>query len=301
MDQAIIHTFHSTLGTLKNGKPPPIFPGPQPISIERKHFETLKNNEYVVCEKTDGVRHAMVCSTYNGKNVCALLNRKLALKDIDIELPELAYKGTVLDGELIDGNIFLVYDGMSINGENIMGNNLLERMKKVGFFIKKIKKTKKDIYKIKFKNFFMKEDIQDLVNNFIPKLKYKTDGLIFTPIFENVKLGTHETMFKWKPRDMNTIDFQLKWRGDRWGLYIQDRGVLIFQSQLNHIQGNEWLKEDNIVECQYMCDDKIPWWKPIGLRTDKNYPNNRRTFYRTLVNIKENIQQQDFFSKIDHK
>lgn len=288
MDKQIINFFHHTLGTLKNGQAPPIFPGPQPISIERKHFGTLKNNDYVVCEKTDGVRHALVSID----NATALLNRKLEVKYLDIHLPS----GTVLDGELIDGNIFLVYDGMAVKGENIMGLNLLERLEKVGMFIKK-NKIKSKIYKIKFKNFFMKDEIQELTQTYIPSLKYKTDGLIFTPIHEKFKLGTHETMFKWKPRDMNTIDFQLKWRGDRWGLYIQDRGVLIFQTELQHDPGNPWLVEDNILECQYMTDDKVPWWKPVGLRKDKNYPNNRRTFYRTLVNIREDIQVNEFVFK----
>jgi hypothetical protein len=295
MEQAIINHFHFTLGTLKNGKAPPIFPGPQPISIERKHFQTLKNKDYVVCEKTDGVRHALVCTLFKGKKVCALLNRNLEVTPVQLNFPNSASKGTVLDGELIEGNRFLVYDGMSVCGENIMGLDFLKRIEKVGMFIKGIMKTKKDRIKIKLKHFFVKDDTQELVKKYIPSLKYKTDGLIFTPIFETVKLGTHESMFKWKPRDMNTIDFQLKWRGDRWGLYIQDRGVLIFQSQIQHIPGDEWLKEDNIVECQYMVDDQIPWWKPVGLRTDKNYPNNRRTFYRTLVNIKENIQEQEFY------
>ena len=101
-------------------------------------------------------------------------------------------------------------------------------------------------------------------------------------------------MFKWKPRDMNTIDFQLKDRGNNWGLYIQDRGVLIFQSELPKDDTNEWLKEDNILECQYMIDDATPWWKPVGIRTDKHHPNNRRTFYRTLVNIREDIQIEEF-------
>jgi mRNA guanylyltransferase len=36
------------------------------------------------------------------------------------------------------------------------------------------------------------------------------------------------------------------------------------------------------------------WWKPIKVRTDKTHPNNRRTFYRTLVNIKEDIKMSEF-------
>ena len=75
MEQTIINLFHKSLGTFKHGKSPPIFPGPQPISIERKHFKALKNEKYVVCGKTDGVRHALVCTMFNGKKVCALLNR----------------------------------------------------------------------------------------------------------------------------------------------------------------------------------------------------------------------------------
>ena len=95
---------------------------------------------------------------------------------------------------------------------------------------------------------------------------------------------------------MNTIDFQLKWRGDKWGLYIQDRGILVFQTELESNPENPWLVENNILECQYMIDDKIPWWKPIGIRTDKNHPNNRRTFYRTLVNIREDIKIDEFIN-----
>lgn len=294
MEQHIIDHFHKTIGTFKHGKSPPIFPGPQPVSIERKHFETLKNEPYAVCEKTDGVRHALVCTTFNGTPITALLNRALQVQLIKINIPTINYTGTVLDGELVDGNLFMIYDAMESNGENIMKKNLLERLEIAGKFVRKIKKLKNDHIKIKLKKFFVKDDISELVNVYIPSLPYKTDGLVFTPVKDHVKIGTHETMFKWKPRDMNTIDFQLKWRGDRWGLYIQDRGILIFQSEIPHSDVNTWLVEDNIIECRYMIDDRIPWWMPIGIRTDKHHPNNRRTFYRTLVNIRENIQIEEF-------
>lgn len=294
MEQSIIDYFHKTIGTFKNGKSPPIFPGPQPISIERKHFQTLKNGTYVACEKSDGVRHSLICTTFNGKKTCAFINRTLSVTPVTLNFPNSACNGTILDGELINGNEFLVYDGMSISGNNIMDLNLIERLEKIGTFIKGIMKTKKDVFKIKLKKFFVTSDMKELVNDYIPNLPYKTDGLVFTPVFEKVKLGTHETMFKWKPRDMNTIDFQVKDRGEKWGLYIQDRGVLIFQTELPKTYECDFLKSDAIVECQYMPEDKSPWWKPVGVRTDKNYPNNRRTFYRTLVNIREDIQENEF-------
>ena len=45
------------------------FPGPQPISIERRHFDILKNSSYVVCEKTDGVGHILMCVMIENKKI----------------------------------------------------------------------------------------------------------------------------------------------------------------------------------------------------------------------------------------
>jgi len=294
MDQYVIDTFHKIWGTFKHGKSPPIFPGPQPISIERRHFQTLQNGKYVVCEKTDGVRHALICLTYEGKKLAFFINRALKLTPVKLAFPKKAYEGTLIDGELVDNKLFMVYDGMMIYNENIMNLNFEERIQKTDMFIKGIMKLKKDKVQIKIKNFFSTNNIKSFFETYIPTITYKTDGLVFTPVNEPIRVGTHETMFKWKPRDLNTIDFQVKRRGQTsWGLYIQDRGVLIFQSQVEG-EENEWLKEDNILECQYMIDCEPAWWKPIGIRTDKHHPNNRRTYYRTMVNVRENIQEQEF-------
>ena len=196
--------------------------------------------------------------------------------------------------ELVDNSIFMVYDGMMIYGENIMTLNFTDRISRTEMFVKGIMKIKKDKIQIKMKQFFSTRKIKTFLEDYLPQITYKTDGLVFTPINDPIRIGTHETMFKWKPQNLNTIDFQVKRRSNTsWGFYIQDRGVLIFQSQIEGPE-SEWLKEDNILECQYMIDETPSWWKPVGIRTDKHHPNNRRTYYRTMVNVRENIQIDEF-------
>ena len=294
MENYVIETFHKIWGTFKDGKYPPIFPGPQPISIERQHFPTLQNGDYVVCEKTDGVRYALICLTFEGKQLAFLINRALQLTPVKLAFPKRAYLGTLIDGELVDNSIFMVYDGMMIYGENIMTLNFTDRISRTEMFVKGIMKIKKDKIQIKMKQFFSTRKIKTFLEDYLPQITYKTDGLVFTPINDPIRIGTHETMFKWKPQNLNTIDFQVKRRSNTsWGFYIQDRGVLIFQSQIEGPE-SEWLKEDNILECQYMIDETPSWWKPVGIRTDKHHPNNRRTYYRTMVNVRENIQVEEF-------
>ena len=79
-------------------------------------------------------------------------------------------------------------------------------------------------------------------------------------------------------------------------MYVQERGELIYET--DSPENHPWFRDDMIVECKYVTDDVPMWWKVVNVRTDKTYPNNRRTFYRTIVNIKEDIKMKDFLSVI---
>jgi hypothetical protein len=273
------------------------FPGPQPISIERRHFQTLKRNEYFVCEKSDGVRHLLVSLMFRDKKLCLLVNRAFKIFLVTLNLPKVAYQGTILDGELVD-KTFLVYDAVKVSGRDTSRENLVSRLTSADGVVNGILKMKTDPITIKIKTFFNLKNFSTFYKEYLPNVPYKVDGLIFTPVNEPIRTGTHETMFKWKPRDKNTIDFQAKkWGTDKWGLYVQEKGRLVFESELSLDQAPDWITEDCIVECQYMCDDEPRWWKPIGLRVDKKHSNNRKTFYRTLVNIRENIMMTEFVSQ----
>lgn len=289
LEQAVIAFIHTSWGTRD------YFPGPQPISIERSHFPLLKKNKYVVCEKSDGVRHLLVSFMFGDKKMCVLVNRMFTIVLVPLNLPKVAYQGTILDGELVD-TTFLVYDAVVVSGINVKNFNLFKRLESAEIVVKGIMRVKTDPISLKMKTFYSLKDFKTFINEYLPTVNYSIDGLIFTPVEEPVKTGTHETMFKWKPRDGNTIDFKCKkWeQQNKWGLYVSEKGRLIFESELSLAKTPEWITEDCIVECQYMCDEEPRWWKPLNLRSDKIHPNNRNTFYKTLINIREDIKISEF-------
>ena len=282
------------------------FPGPQPISIEHRHFPVLKGAEYLVCEKTDGERYMMVACMFEGKKKCVFVNRAFNMFEVPINLKKSVYDGTILDGELYEDTL-MVYDAVWVNGESVWNLNLMKRLEAARSIMKSIIYMKSDQYRLKCKTFHQMREFGKFMDAYLPTVQQKIDGLVFTPVNEPVRIGTHETMFKWKPQEKNTVDFLMKREPSRetpgfkpgtpaWRLYVQEKGKLFFESELpfNRMEDEPWFEDGAIVECKYVTWEEPMWWKPLKRRTDKNYPNNRRTFYRTIVNIKENIQMKEF-------
>ncbi|QIG59975.1 hypothetical protein [Dishui Lake phycodnavirus 4] len=283
-----LQLIHTAWGSIKT---PHVFPGPQPISIERRHFDILKKNDYVVCEKTDGVRHMLLVFMYEHKKVSMFVNRALEMFETKIRFSKNTYDGTLFDGELYDDK-YMIYDVVVANGKHIGHMNFLDRLDAMEAIIKSAMTMKSDDIKIKLKKFHALIDFDIFLNDYLPSVSQNIDGLVFTPVHEPIRIGTHETLFKWKEKDHNTIDFLVRFENNRWRLYVQDKGQLVFESILD--VPPEWIKNDTIVECQYITENRLMYWKPLKQRTDKTHPNNRRTFYRTLFNIKEDIKIEEF-------
>ena len=272
---------------------PTRFPGPQPVSIERRHFPLLKRQPYLVCEKTDGVRH-LLASTDEG---VFLVNRAFVCEKVNIRIA----KDTLLDGELVktksgkeglrpDGKpavslLFMVYDAVRVKGEDLTQSPLNSRLEAARKIIKAIIKTANASLEIRVKTM---TDLKDF-RSFPPldSFEYETDGLVFTPVNEPIRTGTHETMFKWKPRDRITIDFCIK-NGSE--LFVQDRGIPYKEADLHLHNVRRDLPDGTIVECGY---GNLGWFVE-KIRTDKTHANNRRTYFRTIVNIREGIELEEF-------
>jgi len=266
------------------------FPGPQPVSIERRHFPLLHKQPYLVCEKTDGVRH-LLASTEEGT---FLVNRAFTVEQVKIKVP----KDTLLDGELVrtkglrpDGkpkvSLFIVHDAVRVKGEDLTRKPLTDRLEAARKVTKAIIKTAQAPFEIRVKTMYRWG-----LETFPPldSFEYETDGLVLTPINEPIRVGTHETMFKWKPRERITIDFVIRNGRELW---VQDRGVYYKESDLHLQNARPDLADGTIVECGY---GDIGWFVE-KVRTDKTHANNRRTFYRTLINLKEDIKLEELIKK----
>lgn len=301
LDRHVCYEIHKMLGTLlRNNKYPNFFPGPQPVSIERKHFDTLTSQKYMVCEKTDGVRHGLLLTTYAGTKICVLITRALDCYISQVKFAAGYYDGTLLDTELVKHNDgrwnVAVYDCMYVKNKDIKPFDLDQRIDIAKSVVGSILRMSKDPFNVYVKTMHPLSDIRKL---FDKTHDYKTDGLVFTPVADPIKIGTHDTLFKWKPREKITIDFLVKKRENGWGLYIQDKGRLLFETIIYPGEVSaDWEKilnvDDTIVECEFL-DKCVPQrWRPVNTRFDKSHPNNKITFYNTLRNITENIKKNEF-------
>jgi len=274
-----------------------MFPAPQPISVERRHFGQLNSHPYVVSPKADGERFLLVA--LGDRSV--LINRAFEETDIKFRFKKDAFEGTILDVEKI-GKRILVFDAYQVNGEIIKNKDLDERLEMATSLVKSVLKTSKDPLKIEMKPVFERNELEKAIKT---DFGYETDGLIFTPKDEPARVGTHETMFKWKPLEKNTVDFQvvpsIREMDYGYDLYVQERGKLLCEARVpQDLVEPHWKPimdagKDHclILECEYI-QGEVNFWRPIGIRRDKTMPNARRTFQRTLVNIEEDIQWNEF-------
>lgn len=205
-------------------------------------------NRYAVTLKADGVNYFMYV---NNDGHIYYFNNNYEIEDSGYESKE--YINSLIEGEMIDFNgvkKFFAYDMLFNKGEDIRRKLLISLRKKdekyeekldgrldklTKFFnsdkIKLIKdfdekkaiKFEKKPYEISLRS--DGSDIFEKVKKIWMNRKnneFHVDGLIFVPIYEHYPLQgkTWESLFKWKPPELNTIDFLVKFVKDENGTII---------------------------------------------------------------------------------
>lgn len=290
-DLTLINEIRTNILGLWPNRKNDYFPGPSPVSIERKNFQTITKYEYVISLKTDGTRYFLI--GFNGKTY--FVDRNFYIYEINIFFNEDIYGNSVdglgflFDGEYLDNN-YLIHDCACIFSKDISQDNFNVRYDHIKF-VKDYFDAEKSSIKIEPKQFYT-------FNSFTKEIYEanidKIDGLILTPV--KLEIGTHTqyTLFKWK--ETHTFDFKIRETEFEFEYYVLKKQILKkFSSVLKH--NEQFLnslkkncpeyKNGDIVEC--ILNKKLNFFEPIKIRYDKMHPNTLSVIQKTRDNVNENI------------
>ena len=283
------------------------FPGPQPVAIEKKDISHIR--DYVICEKTDGERGILILINIDNKPMCFIINRNNDFLFLNLSFKREVYEGSIFDGEIIKTKKgewnYLIHDCMIYNGRSFMKiNHELRYSAIIDFIVKRYTNKSTDIFNIKTKLFYRyipNGGVLKTWEHINKTTENKIDGLILTPIFEEIKLGRQLNLFKWKEPDNNTIDFLVKKVQKKFYLYHDKKGANeLFRTILPDTENSKVLstfivdneieikKEGLIIEFKY-SPKPVELFTPYKIRSDKDRPNGEITVKNTLRNIEEAI------------
>ena len=212
------------------------FIGAQPETLHKDKISTLYKEEYSVTDKADGERAFMYIN--NSNQIFFIDNNlnRVYRTDLTVRTVSDSAAGTclcIIDGELVKHEqkiYFLAFDIMFYNGNDLRGNNdynLKVRLDILNSVINNINVS--NYYNVQTKKYYYTNVFMGakIIMNTINEKFYKNDGLIFTPVNEPYpKKKKWPQLLKWKPSELNSIDFySVKIASEngigKWQLYVQ--------------------------------------------------------------------------------
>jgi mRNA guanylyltransferase len=329
------------------------FPGSQPVSFGRTHLQSVQRQHYFVAEKTDGMRYMLLILGDKGAFV---VDRHFGMRELPMRFPG-PKPGTLLDNTLLDGELvvdtsletnerkmrYLIYDACAVAGELITGYSLTYRLAAVRRFVRAPQSAAADQpFTIDLKDYYELEHLSWLFKHIAPSrgehlftfvdenrgLRHGTDGIIFTPVDAPYRHETDPLVLKWKPAEMNSVDFRLAavWRREegqgltpRFQLLVSDGGALAFYAWIAFSPQDyqrfrydpkcderivECVRDPNWVTIEY--DLTYPtWnrqrrseggWRFLRVREDKNEPNRLTTVQSVVRSIKDGVTKEEILA-----
>ncbi|KAJ1809740.1 Dcp1p-Dcp2p decapping enzyme complex alpha subunit [Coemansia sp. RSA 2598] len=205
-----------------------MFPGSQPVSFTKSHsIPALQSADYLVCEKSDGVRVLLLLLLQAHGQAAFLITRKNKYHYIEDMLFPAATAGTYHHNTLIDAELvidrekdgsevtrLLCFDALCINGQPCVRQPLRRRLallenEVVRPFQRRAKgrgATMPGLFDVAMKQFQPSYTAEHIYRDVIPTLGHQSDGLIFTSCAAPYIPGTCDYIIKWKPASENSVD-----------------------------------------------------------------------------------------------
>ncbi|XP_061741858.1 mRNA-capping enzyme isoform X2 [Nerophis ophidion] len=272
------------------------FPGAQPVSMDKQNLSFLEQKPYKVSWKADGTRYMMLI---NGKNEVFMIDRDNTVFHIaNLEFPFYKDPRVHLSNTLLDGGQPVGQCDFNIRLLCIEKEIISPRMQKMKNG--QIDKTKEP-FSVRNKPFF---DIQAarklLEGSFTSQVSHEVDGLIFQPCGK-YKAGRCDDILKWKPPNLNSVDFRLKITtvgGE--GLLPETVGLLYvgnYGRPFAQMKATKELKvfDNKIIECNFANNT----WVFMRQRIDKSFPNSYDTAMAVCKSIQEPVTKDILLEFVD--
>jgi mRNA-capping enzyme len=140
----------------------------------------------------------------------------------------------------------------------------------------------------------------------MPQLSHGHDGLIFSPAKEPYTPGQCFSVLKWKPSDLNSVDFRLKvTKTCRYGELPETHGQLYVGgyempfSIMKPLNKEMRQLDGKIVEC--MWNPARQQWVFMRVRDDKTFPNNWKTAKGVCESIEHPVTKEKLLEIIEIK
>ncbi|RZC38516.1 mRNA cap enzyme, DSPc and/or DNA ligase A M domain containing protein [Asbolus verrucosus] len=299
------------------------FPGCQPVSMDINNIQLLHQKPYRVSWKADGTRYMMLI---DGEDEIYFFDRDHNVFKVDgLTFPHRKNLRKHLENTLLDG-VEMVID--KVNGEDIPRYLAYDIVKfegqdvgKTPFFPTRLHCLENEIIKPRYlamenglinktlepfsvrkKDFWEVTQAASLLGEkFARTLSHEPDGLIFQPSKEPYMAGRCDEVLKWKPLDMNSVDFRLKIVEEGGEGKIACKMCFLYVGQLDtpfaKMKYTKPLKnlDNRIIECKFEDNQ----WKFMRERTDKSFPNSFNTAKAVCGSIQNPITKEKLLSYID--
>ena len=299
LKNSVVNSVKKYYQTLSKSPYEGSFIAASPVTIHKEHL--LKNDNvvniyrrYAVTLKADGSRNFLIVYKSNNEDE----NGKIFIFNsnfnfIDTGFIDKEWTGTLIECELVDKELYM-YDILFSKDEdvrrrhlvNIQKESLPTRLELLNKFMKSTSRKMSSVFleenciKIKEKQYRWSvrpdgSDIFEKIKDVWDNKKYSSfdvDGVILVPILDYYPMrgGSWPLLFKWKPPQLNTIDFLIKVMKDDNNKDIKNPYIDV----IHRIDGKQ---ETNLKQYKniqlYVTDQKII------------YGNNNKKTYKKIPGL----------------
>mmetsp|Transcript_29727 Transcript_29727/g.57159 ORF Transcript_29727/g.57159 Transcript_29727/m.57159 type:complete len:723 (-) Transcript_29727:314-2482(-) len=317
-----------------------VFPGSQPVSLASSNMALLETLDYRVTWKADGTRYMLLLMhdgaylidrkfTFRRVQMRFPLPSQLKSRN-PADKPD-RHHVTLMDGEMVvDEDVcsgvatrrYLVYDVACVHQSaavrslpfsqryEIIERDIVQPRKALQMKMDSVPPGSKGKYlfaqepfRVRRKGFWPLAYARKVLTDFKQQLTHESDGLIFQAAQDPYVPFTCQQLLKWKPADMNSVDFFLSAPpGQPPRIAVGGSGA----TKLVYQEGAKLIFPPGVDVCDYhgliiecAWDKLMKAWSFMRTRPDKETPNHISTFEKVWASIEDNITEARLLSHIE--